>query len=193
MSRTPTGDLTNMLRAWREGDPDAFAELASIIYDQLRHLARRHRRRQHAGDTLQTTALVHEACMRLIGLHDVDWQDRGHFMAVAAQVMRNVLVDAARARGYQKRGIGSIPAEVNDNTPAREVSREVVALNDALERLDTVDPRKCRVVEMRFFGGFTVEEMADVLGVSPQTIMRDWRLAKAWLAREMRRGGGNET
>jgi RNA polymerase sigma factor (TIGR02999 family) len=192
MSRTPTGDLTKVLRAWHDGDPGAFAELSSIIYDELRGLAHRYRRRQRAGDTLQTTALVHEACVRLMGAHEVDWQDRGHFLAVTAQVMRNVLVDAARARSYQKRGSGAVPVELSDDIPAREASRQVLALNDALDHLAAIDPRKSRVVEMRFFGGFSVEEIASALTVSSQTVMRDWRLAKAWLAREMRTGGGNE-
>jgi RNA polymerase sigma factor (TIGR02999 family) len=192
MSRTPTGDLTSLLRAWREGDPGAFAELASIIYDELRPLAHRYRRRQHGGDTLQTTALVHEAYVRLMRAHDVDWKDRGHFLAVAARVMRNILVDAARARGYQKRGSGSIRAELSEDIAAPDAGRLVLALNDALDHLAAVDARKSQVVEMRFFGGLSLEEIAGVLGVSVQTVMRDWRLAKAWLAREMRTGGGNE-
>ena len=192
MNSTPTGDLTIVLRAWRNGDPGAFAELVSIIYDELRRLAHRYRRRHYGGDTLQTTALVHEACVRLMGAHDVDWQDRGHFLAVAARVMRNILVDAARARGSQKRGSGSIRAELSEDIAAAEAGQLVLGLNNALEHLAAVDPRKSRVVEMRFFGGFSVEEIAGVLGVSTQTVMRDWRLAKAWLAREMRQGGRDD-
>lgn len=192
---TPAGSsgITALIRAWGDGDQTALDRLTPLVYDQLRRAARRYIRNQRQGFTLQPTALVHEAYLRLVDLKSADWRDRAHFFAVAAQIMRRILVDAARARATQKRGGGA--RQINHSTainldeiPAlfgSDRSRELLDLDDALMRLAQVDGRKGKVIELRFFGGLSVEETADVLKVSPQTVMRDWRLAKAWLTREL--------
>jgi RNA polymerase sigma-70 factor (ECF subfamily) len=179
-------EITQLLKAWGGGDAAALDRLAPLVYQELRRLARRHMRREQAGNTLQTTALVNEAYLRLADAGGVSWQDRTHFFAVAAQMMRRILVDAARARRSEKRG--GPAARVNFDQVAEVVpspANDLVALDDALNTLAEVDPRKVRVIELRFFGGLSVEETAAVLGVSPQTVMRDWKLAKAWLTLEM--------
>jgi RNA polymerase sigma factor (TIGR02999 family) len=188
-------DLTGLLRAWRRGDQDALEQLVPLVYTELRAQARRQLRNERAAPTLQSTALVHELYLRLTKAPDVDWQDRGHFFALAAQIMRRILIDAARARTARKRGGAAPRAEHSsaidlDAIPSAESDHALMlcALDDALESLAQVDPRRARVIELRFFGGFGVEETADLLQVSPQTVMRDWRLAKVWLARELGAG-----
>ena len=194
-STTPAdaSGITALIRAWGDGDQTALDRLTPLVYDELRRAARRYIRNQRQGFTLQPTALVHEAYLRLMDIKSADWRDRAHFFAVAAQIMRRILVDAARARAAQKRGGGA--RQINHSTAVNldeiaelcgsDRSRELLALDDALMRLAQVDGRKGKVIELRFFGGLSVEETADVLKVSPQTVMRDWRLAKAWLTREL--------
>lgn len=194
MSDGAPHEITVLLRAWGRGDRTALDRLTPLIYGELRRQARRYMRHERAGHTLQGTALVHEAFLRLVDVAGIEWQDRGHFFAVAAQIMRRMLVDAARARLTTKRGGGAERVEHStavdfDGMPAPESQRaeQLCALDDALETLARVDPRRAQVIELRFFGGLTVEEAADVLQVSPQTVVRDWRLARAWLTRELRR------
>jgi RNA polymerase sigma factor (TIGR02999 family) len=186
------GKVTALLKAWVNGDSGAREQLIPLVYNELHHLARYYRRKASAGGTLQTTALVHEAYLRLVGIDDVDWCDRGHFFAVSAQLMRRILVDAARANGAAKRG-GShrlVECLELDGIPAPDSHRagELIALDDALTSLMQLDPRRARVVELRVFGGLTVGETAEALELSPQSVMRDWKLAKAWLLRELTGG-----
>ena len=181
--------VTDWLIAWSQGDEAALDQLIPLVHEELRRLAKRYMRRergQRAARTLQTTALVNEAYLRLIDAQRVQWQSRAHFFAIAARLMRRVLVDYARAQNYAKRG-GGMPEVALDDAPelAAERAPDLVALDDALDALSRIDERKGRVVEMRFFGGLSVEETAEVLKVSPDTVMRDWRLAKAWLLREL--------
>ena len=187
------GDITRLLKAWSDGNSAARDELIPLVYKELRHLARQYRYKSGAGDTLQTTALVNEAYLRLVDLHDVDWRDRVHFFAVSAQLMRRILVDAARARGAVKRGGEAKRVEdlSPDQVPAPDSSRagELVALDDALTSLAQLDPRRARVIELRVFGGLTMEEAAEMMGLSPQSVRRDWKLAKAWLLRELSQQG----
>jgi RNA polymerase sigma factor (TIGR02999 family) len=190
---TDSGDITRLLKAWSRGDESALDQLAPLVYAQLRAQARRYMRQERSGLTLQSTALVHEVYLRLVNTHDVDWHDRAHFFALSAQMMRRVLVDAARARAAVKRGGGTLqerhssPVDLDQiSTAVSDAALSMCALNDALESLTRIDPRRAKVIELRFFGGLSVEETADVLQVSPQTVMRDWRLARAWLARELR-------
>jgi RNA polymerase sigma-70 factor, ECF subfamily len=182
---SPT-DVTQLLVAWSQGDQSALEKLLPLVYDELHRLARHYMIRERAGHTLQTTALVNEAYLRLVSAEGVRWQNRAHFFAVSAQMMRRILVDFARSRNYQKRGGGARQVSFDE---ALEVSAEqdadLVALDEALSALAVVDERKSRVVEMRFFGGLSVEETAHVLKVSPDTVMRDWKMAKVWLLREM--------
>jgi RNA polymerase sigma-70 factor, ECF subfamily len=179
-------EITDLLRAWAGGDKSALDRLAPVVYAELRRIAKNYMRREHPGQTLQTTALVHEAYLRLIDVTNVDWQDRAHFFAVSATMMRRILVDAARARTSAKRG--SHAPRVNlDEIPqiSFERAHELIAIDDALDVLVKLDPRKVQVIELRFFGGLSVEETAEVLKISPQSVMRDWRLAKAFLLREI--------
>jgi RNA polymerase sigma factor (TIGR02999 family) len=178
--------ITQLLRAWAGGDQGALERLTPKIYAELRRMAHKCMRRETAGHTLRTTALVHEAYLRLVDVDNVRWQDRAHFFAVAAQMMRRILVDAARARGREKRGGNAQPFNLMDSIDAPvERSAELIALDDALHSLAQLDPRKAQVIEMRFFGGLSVEETAAVLNISPQSVLRDWRLARAWLTREL--------
>ena len=156
-----------------------------LVHDELRRIARRHMRGERDGHTLQASALVNEAYLRLIELTQVQWQNRVHFLAMASRIMRRVLVDAARAKAYQKRGAGAQRVTLGDALAVPQGGQDFVALDDALKELERVDPRKCQVVEMRFFGGLSAEETAEALDVSVGTVLRDWRLAKAWLAREL--------
>jgi RNA polymerase sigma-70 factor (ECF subfamily) len=187
--------LTRLLQAWSQGQDAALEELLPLVHQELHRLARRHMFGERLGHTLQTTALVNEAYLRLVNSRQVNWQNRAHFFAISAQLMRRILVDYARARRYQKRG-GGVPKVTLDEAlmGPQERGHELVALDDALKTLAGVDPRKSKVVELRFFGGLSVEETAEVLKVSPDTVMRDWRLAKAWLTREMgkSKAGGND-
>jgi len=182
------GTVTGLLLAWRDGDDDALGQLMPGLEGELRRLARRYMARERTGHTLQATALVNEAYLRLIDVKRVTWQNRAHFLAMAARVMRRVLVEAARTKRYQKRGGQAVRVTFDEGLPvAAARAHDVVALNDALDALADVDERKSRVIELRFFGGLSIEETAAVLRVSPDTIKRDWRLARAWLWREMKR------
>lgn len=183
-------EISALIRAWSEGDETAFDRLTPLIYDELRRMAKHYMQGQRPGQTLQTTALVHEAYLRLIDAKSTDWRDRAHFFAVSAQIMRRILIDAARARGAQKRGGCKPNKPLNlDEIPALPSDRsgDLLALEDAMAELERMDARKVKVVELRFFGGLSVEETAEVLKVSPQTVMRDWRLARVWLGREIAR------
>jgi RNA polymerase sigma factor (TIGR02999 family) len=183
------GEVTALLRAWRAGDEDAYRQVASILYGELRRQAARHIRHRRPGSPAQATTLVHEAFVRLAGAGNVDWQDRSHFLAVAARTMRRVLVDMVRAQHAAKRGTGAVHVPLESNIEADGPSPlDLVALDQALERLGTFDARKVRVVELRFFAGLTVEETAQVLEVSPDTVARDWRMARSWLLRELHGG-----
>jgi RNA polymerase sigma factor (TIGR02999 family) len=183
-------EITRLLRAWADGDQAALDQLAPMVYWELRRRADACMRHERRAVTLQTTVLVNEAWLRIVDVSHVDWRDRAHFFAVAAQIMRRILVDAARARIRDKRG--GYAQRVNlDELPDLSCRRdsELVAIDDALQRLAEVDPRKVRVIELRFFGGLSVEDTAAVLNISGQSVMRDWRLAKSWLMREMRAPG----
>jgi len=179
--------VTALLVRWGQGDARALDQLVPLVHQELKRIARRHMRRERAGHTLQPTALVNEAYLRLVAGDRVTWQGRAHFLAIASRVMRHVLVDFARARRYQKRGGGRPFVDFDEGLPVSDESAPaVIALDDALEALTRIDARKSRVVELRFFAGLSVDETAAALNVSKDTVMRDWRLAKAWLAREMR-------
>jgi RNA polymerase sigma-70 factor, ECF subfamily len=180
-------DVTGLLVRWSHGDEAALEQLTPLVYDELHRIARRYIAGERAGHSLQATGLVNEAFVRLIDGKAVAWNDRAHFLAVSARVMRRILVDHARARNYQKRGGDVVTVSLDEAiVVSSDLHPDVVALDAALEALAKFDQRKSRVVEMRFFGGLTVEEAAAVLQVSPATVMADWRFAKAWLKREMR-------
>jgi RNA polymerase sigma factor (TIGR02999 family) len=181
--------VTTLLHAWRRGDQAAFERLVPIVYDELRRRARHYLRGERPNHTLQPTALVNEAYVRLVKLDHVDWQDRTHFFVVAARQMRRILVDAARARRGQKRGGGAVRVVFDEALAVSERGPDVVALDDALALLAAKDERKARVVELRFFGGLTNTQIAAALGVSNDTITRDWQMAKLWLRRELRKDG----
>jgi RNA polymerase sigma factor (TIGR02999 family) len=187
MESTGGTETTQLLRAWAAGDRGALDQLTPHVYRELRRLAGHLMQNARPGRTIQTTALVHEAYLRLIDVSNVDWQHRAHFFAVSAQIMRRILLDRARRRVAGKRG-GEAPRvnldEIADVAPVRD--RELIALDDALKTLAEFDPRRARVIELRFFGGLSVEEGAEVLKVSPETIMRDWEFARAWLLTELR-------
>lgn len=193
MLQADSGDVTQLLKAWGQGDQAALEQLAPMLYDELRAQARRYMRHERSDMTLQTTALVHEVYLRLVNAHDVTCHDRLHFFALSAQMMRRILVDAARARTAAKRGGVAARADHSsavdlDQIPTADsdAARSLCALDDALASLTRIDQRRAQVIELRFFGGLSVEETASVLQVSPQTVMRDWRLARAWLTRELR-------
>lgn len=178
--------VTELLVAWRAGDESALERLIPLVHDELHRLARRQMRRERDGHTLQTTALVNEAYLRLVDLSGVRWQDRAHFFAMSARLMRRILVDHARSRHYLKRGGDARRLTFDEGLAvAADPRADLVALDDALQALARLDPRKSQVVELRYFGGLSVDETAEVLHVSPETVMRDWRLAKAWLLREL--------
>ncbi|MEP7308534.1 MAG: sigma-70 family RNA polymerase sigma factor [Acidobacteriota bacterium] len=184
----PSPQPTELLQAWTRGDKAALDKLLPLVHQELLRLARRHMKRERPGHTLQATALVNEAYLRLINVKHVQWQNRAHFFAMSARVMRRILVDAARARGYQKRGGGVEHVALDEALiVATEPTQDLVALDDALQTLTAFDARKGQVVEMRFFGGLSVDETAEALHVSADTVMRDWRLAKVWLLRELSR------
>ena len=192
MATVDAANITRLLKAWGRGDQGALDELMPLVYTQLRAQARRYMRDERSGLTMQTTALVHETYLRLTRAEDVDWHDRVHFFALAARLMRRILVDAARARTAAKRGGGAVNVEHSsapdlDQIPSADWNASMLcALDDALEGLMRIDPRKAKVIELRFFGGLSVEEAAHALQISPQTVMRDWRLARVWLERELR-------
>ncbi len=186
-------EVTQWLQAWSEGDQQALEQLTPLVYKELHRLAHRYMARERPGHTLQTTALVNEAYVRLTDARQVHWQNRTHFFAVSAQLMRRILVDIARARGYQKRGGGTQRITLNEALVGpQEKGWDLVALDDALKALAVNDARKSRVVELRFFGGLSVDETAEVLRVSPETVKRDWKMAKAWLARDMGKAAASE-
>jgi RNA polymerase sigma-70 factor (ECF subfamily) len=179
-------DATALLVAWGQGDQAAFDALMPLVHDELHQIARRQMAGERAGHTLQATALVNEAYLRLIEVNRMHWQNRAHFFAMAARVMRRILVNAAHARGYQKRGGGAARVTLDEALAVSPATApDVVALDDALTKLAMTEPRKAQVVELRFFGGLTVEETAEALHVSGVTVMRDWQFAKLWLLREM--------
>jgi RNA polymerase sigma-70 factor (ECF subfamily) len=186
MSVPPAHEITRLLRAWSEGDEAALEKLTPLVYEPLHRVARRYMAAERPDHTLQTTALIHEMYLRLVDAGQVNWNDRAHFFAICARLMRRILTDFARSRCYQKRGGGARHLPLDEALlVSAEPPSDIVALDDALKVLAEVDERKSRVVELRFFGGLSVEETAGVLKVSPETVMRDWRLAKAWLLREL--------
>jgi RNA polymerase sigma factor (TIGR02999 family) len=191
MAAPSSSEVTGLLRAWGKGDEDALQELIPLVYDQLHAAARHYMAGERAGHTLQTTALIHETYLRLVDVRRVAWQDRAHFLAVCAQLMRRILIDFARSHGYQKRG-GAVHHVNFDEAlvVTAQPDFNLVALDDALNRLAKMDERKSKIVELRFFGGLDVKETAEVMKVSPDTVMRDWKMAKVWLLRELR-GGAN--
>ena len=187
-----SADVTVLLSELTKGNPEASSKLIPLVYDQLRRLADGYMRRERTGHTLQTTALVHEAYLKLLGQRSVDWQNRAHFFGIAAQVMRRVLIDHARSHVRDKRGGGREHVQLDEALVfSPERSGEFLELNAALERLAEVDARQAQIVEMRFFGGLTVEETAEVLRISPKTVKRDWSVAKAWLHGELKGGYGS--
>jgi len=180
---TPSSnDVTQLLVAWGNGDQAALEQLMPLVYSELHRLAHRHIKKERPGHTLQTSALLNEAFVRLVDQRDVRWQSRVHFFGIAAQMMRRILVDYARSRRYAKRGGDARQVTFDEELiVSRQLSADVIELHDALNELAAIDERKSKVVELKFFGGLSIEETAEVLGVSPGTVMRDWTLAKAWL------------
>ena len=186
-------EITKLLAEWNAGDADALERLAPLVYTELRRIARRQIGREREGHTLQATALVNEAYLRLAGGGGLAVQDRAHFYAVCAQVMRHVLVDHARAHARDKRGGGAVHVPLDEAANAAgQGGAELVALDEALRGLEEVDPQKARVVALRYFAGLSIEETAEVLGISPTTVRREWRRAKAWLYRAIAEGGDDE-
>lgn len=183
-------DVTALLRRWQAGDAAALHEVIEAVHADLHRLAQRQMRRERAGHTLQTSALINEAYLRLLDQRRVTWSNREHFFAVSARIMRRILVDHARSRGYRKRGGGAVhvPLEPDVAVVGSEPSADLIALDAALTRLEAEDARKARVVELRYFGGLTVEEIAKVLEIAPATVARDWSFARAWLRRVMEHG-----
>jgi len=180
-------EVTELLLAWSEGDQEALDRLVPLVYDELRRLAQSYMRKERANQILQTTALIHEAYIRLIDANSVQWQNRAHFFGVAARLMRQILVAMARERGCQKRGGGAKQVSLDEAMMIdEELDDDLVALDEALGALAQFDARKAQVVEMRFFGGLVEEEIADALDVSPETVRRDWRLARSWLRRKLK-------
>jgi RNA polymerase sigma factor (TIGR02999 family) len=190
MTEPSPRQVTELLVAWGNGDSHALGELMPLVYRELCRLAHGRLGRERPDHTLQTTALVHEAYLRLVDQQEANWQNRAQFFAVAAQMMRRILVDYARARQYEKRGGGAQQVELDEAmVVSSERAAELVALDELLMSLAELDPRMSRVVELRFFGGLSVEETAEILRISPGTVKRDWTVAKAWLQREMTQGG----
>ena len=186
MSQNAAGEVTRLLKAWSSGDESALDKLVPLVYQELHLRAKRYMSNERSARTLQTTALVNEVYLRLVDLPHRNWENRTHFLAVCAQLMRRILVDFARSRNYQKRGGGveNLPLE-EALTVWSESPLQIIAVDDALKGLARVDARKSRVVELRFFGGLGVEETAEVLKISPEAVMRDWKIAKVWLLREL--------
>jgi RNA polymerase sigma-70 factor, ECF subfamily len=183
---SPSQEISQLLRAWSDGDRTALDRLVPLVYDELRRMARRYMDGQQAGHTLQTTALIHEAYLKLIDQKEAHWRNRAHFFGVAAKAMRSILVDYARASHAAKRGGEAVLVSLDEAAVASdERATELLALDDALEGLAAIDRRKCQVVELRYFGGLSVEETAEVLQVSVETVAREWRLARTWLLREL--------
>jgi len=190
MALPPTHEVTQLLKAWTSGDEQALEKLTPLVYKELHRMAHRCMAGQSPGQPVQTTELVNEAYLRLVNCGQMNWQDRAHFFAMSARLMRRVLIDFARSRGYQKRGAGALAISL-DEAPSvcNEPDKNLVALDDALSQLTAVDPRKAKIVELRYFGGLSIKETAEVLNVSTETVVRDWRLAKIWLLRELSERG----
>jgi RNA polymerase sigma factor (TIGR02999 family) len=190
MTTLSHNDVTGLLHEWRQGDKHALDKLMPIVYDELRRIAHRYMQKEHDGHTLQTTALINEAYVRLVGQQKIEWQNRNHFFAVTAQVMRHLLIDHARRHNFARRGGGVEHVALDDATMmSSERAVELIALDEALSEFSQLDPRKSRVVELRYFGGLSLEETAEVLDISLMTVRRDWRAAKAWLYRRMKDEG----
>jgi RNA polymerase sigma factor (TIGR02999 family) len=186
MTGASSSEITQLLHAWRRGDQLALEQLTPVVYQELHRMARHYMSREREGHTLQTTALINEVYLRLVKVKEVEWQDRAHFFAVSAQLMRRILTDFARSHRYQKRGGGAPHVSLDEAlNVSPEPAVDLVALEQALTRLGQADARKSKVVELRFFGGMTVEETAEVLQISSETVMRDWSMARAWLLREL--------
>ena len=181
----PRGEVTQLLDAWSRGDPEALDRLAPLVEGELRRLARLYMSREQPGDTLQPTALVNEAFVRLVGWSPMEWQNRAHFYAVAAKMMRRILVNQAISRRRQKRGGSALVVSLTEAEQASQRSADILALNEALIKLGEIDDRRRQLVELRFFGGLTAEETAEVLRTSVRTVHREWDLARAWLFREL--------
>jgi RNA polymerase sigma-70 factor, ECF subfamily len=194
MKPSTPNEISLLLRAWECGDPKAFDKLAPLVYDELHRMAHRYMAREHAGHMLQTTALVNEAYLRLMDVKNVEWRNRAHFFAISANLMRRILVDFARSRGYQKRG-GNMKKVSLDNVhmaiPGPD--SDIAKIDDALSALAQFDSRKAKIVELRFFGGLNLDETAEVLGISRDTVNREWKVAKIWLLSEIKSGGEDET
>lgn len=186
MSTPSAHEVTQLLRAWGDGDERSLEKLTPLVYEELRRVARRYMAREQPGHTLQATALVNEVYLRLVDVREVSWANRAHFFAVCARMMRRILTDLARARRHLKRGGGAPRLLLEEALIVPQArGRNLVAVDDALNALAVLDPRKSQVVELRFFGGLSVEETAEALKISPETVMRDWKFAKAWLGREL--------
>jgi RNA polymerase sigma factor (TIGR02999 family) len=182
-----SAEVTGLLKAWSTGDQAALDRLASVVYEELRRMARRYMKNERPGNTLQTTALVNEVYLRLVDVKSVDWQHRAQFFAISAQMMRRVLVDAARARKSRKRGGGAVKVNIDDTAVlSPEPDASIVALDEALKAFSQIAPRQAKVVELRYFGGLSEEEIAEILKTSARTVRRDWDFAKSWLMRELR-------
>ncbi len=191
--KASVGEVSRLLKKWSDGDQAALDKLIPLVYDELHRMAKRYMGRQHPGRTMQTTALIHEAYLRLVGQPDKRWENRAHFFAVGAQAMRHVLIDYARSQLCVKRGEGVRPLSLDESAVVpNERAMELIALDEALRELTALHARQSKVVELRFFGGLTVQETADVLKLSPDTILRDWRMAKAWLYRALSRKETND-
>jgi RNA polymerase sigma factor (TIGR02999 family) len=187
-SHEATSEVTDLLQAWGKGDQAALEKLTAKVYGDMRRIARRYMRNERAGNTLQTTALVNEVYLRLVDVKNVTWEDRAQFFAISARMMRRILVDAARARGADKRGGGALKVNLEETAVlSPEPDAAIVALDDALEALAKIAPRQARVVELRYFGGLSVAMTVEAMGTSERTVMRDWEFAKAWLSRELTR------
>jgi RNA polymerase sigma factor (TIGR02999 family) len=181
-------EITQLLMNWSQGDKDALDQLVALVYPELRRLAKRHMGRENSAHTLQTSALINEAYLKLVDQQNIRWQNRAHFFAVAAQVMRHILVDHARTRNYAKRGGGAHKLPLDEAvTLTEQRAGELIALDDALRDLAALDQRRSQIIELRFFGGLTLEETAEVMELSPSTVQREWRAAKAWLHHTMSR------
>ena len=188
MPAVSTPGITELLSAWSNGDRSALEKLTPLILPDLCQIAKRHLHRERTGQSLQTTALVNELYVRLIGTRGLDWKDRSHFLAFSATLIHHILVDAVRARRSRKRGGDVVKVSLDESYGVPDRTADLVALDDAITTLSAVDPRKAKMIELRFFGGLSVQETAEVLHVAPDTVKRDWKLAKAWLWREMRKG-----
>jgi len=193
VTSSSAGEVTRLLKDWGNGDVSALNKLMPLVYDELRRMAHQQMAKERAGHTLQTTALVHEMYLRLIGAKEISWNDRAHFFALSAQVMRRVLVDYARGRRRAKRGCEPQKFSLEDNIaiPVHK-DADIIALDDALSSLAASDARKAQIVELRYFGGFSVEETAKLLNISVSTVMADWKFAKVWLMRQMQRNRGKD-